>query len=128
MGKYAQLQYQGLNLLDEVGTVEIAIDYENFIIHIYDTQQIVAPEYHFATKNYQLTDSFYKMAALIQQKKFLAISETISIEEWVEHSTWYFYEITPLIKRYANGIMRKESLNSSKWHRQFYRVYTDRLL
>lgn len=125
MKKYAQLQYQGLNLLDEVGTVQITIDYEASIIHIYDTQQIVAPEYDFIVKNYTLTSSFYQMAAAIRQKNFLQIDEHLSLEQWVDNSTWYFYGITHFVKRYANGTMATEQISTSEWYHQLYSKYYD---
>ncbi|MER1986037.1 MAG: aminopeptidase [Solibacillus sp.] len=128
MKKYAQIQYQGLNLLDEVGTVEIAIDYELGIVHVYDTQQIVAPEYDFQMKNYRLTDSFYKMAAIIRQKNFLSRAEQATLEQWVEKSTWYFYGITPVIKRYAKSTMTTEPMGTSKYKDEFYTKYIERLI
>lgn len=128
MKKYAQIQYQGLNLVDEVGTVEIAIDYERGIVHIYDTQQIVAPEYDFTVKNYTLTDSFYKMADIIRQKNFLHKVAHISLMQWIEQSTWYFYGMTPVIKRYAKGTMTVESIHTLKSSDDFYEKYIERLL
>ena len=65
-----QLEYRGLNLYDLVDTVEIAIDADLQMIHIYDTQQIVEPEYDFSTKSYMLSEGFWKMAKTIKEKQF----------------------------------------------------------
>lgn len=127
MKKYAQLQYQGLNLLDEIGTVELTIDCEQARIHVYDTQQIVAPEYCFQTKQDQLTESFYKMATVVRQKNFLQVKDSLTIEQWVRENTWYFYNQTTTIKRYAEGNMTREHVESSKWAPYFHNAYIERL-
>jgi hypothetical protein len=68
--KIQELEYKGLNLLDVVGTVEIAIDTINKTIHVYDVQQIVEPEYHFQSKAFVLSDGFFNMARVLKQKQF----------------------------------------------------------
>lgn len=128
MNKLNELQYQGLNLLDEVGTVEIALDSQNQMIHVYDTQQIVAPEYNYATKNYVLTDSFYKMAMIIKQKKFLEQHEEMTVDEWVEKIRWIFYSITPVIKLYDQGKMSTINVEKEGISALFYHKYVERLL
>ena len=68
--KLNELEYKGLNLFDEIGAVEIALNAKHQTIHVYDTAQIVEPEYHFASKNYVLSEGFYKMATVLMQKQF----------------------------------------------------------
>lgn len=128
MSKLTELQYQGLNLVDEVGTVEVAIDLVKQVIHVYDTQQIVAPEYDFKIKNYVLTDSFYKMASIIKEKNFLKQQEELSTMDWVEKITWVFYSITPNLKLYENGNMVIENINSLVRKDHFYAKYVERIV
>lgn len=128
MRRLTELQYQGLNLVDEVGTVEVAIDPEKQVIHVYDTQQIVAPEYDFKIKNYVLTDSFFKMASIIKQKNFLEQQEGLLTMEWVEKVTWIFYSITTNLKLYENGNMVIENINSLARKDHFYAKYVERIV
>ena len=66
-----QLEYRGLNLHDVIGSVEIAIDVDLNTIHIYDTDHIVEPEYDFLTKNFKLSEGFWKMANVINRKAII---------------------------------------------------------
>ncbi|MEG0386594.1 MAG: aminopeptidase [Solibacillus sp.] len=102
---YNELEYKGLNLMDQVGTVELAIHAKLKMIHVYDTQQIVDPEYDFRTKNYRLTDEFFKMAQVLMQKSFLEKNIEDSLQSWVDSITWIFYSSKNAVKAYKNKEM-----------------------
>ncbi len=70
MEKIYQMEYRGLNLFDEISTVELAIDEENQTIHIFDVGQVVSPPiFNFDVSAYELSDGFYKMADVLRHKK-----------------------------------------------------------
>ena len=94
-----ELEYRGLNILDEISTVEVAIDAIQKVIHIYDTNQVVEPEYNFSKKKYQTSEGFYKMTKVLYEKRFLELrSQTIA--EWVSEITWFFYGSKNSILKY----------------------------
>lgn len=64
MEQIYQMEYRGLNLFDEISTVELAIDEANKTIHIYDVGQVVTPVFNFDVSAYELSDGFYKMAEI----------------------------------------------------------------
>jgi len=90
MKEIFELEYRGLNLFDEISTVEVAIDNQNKVIHIYDINQVVEPEYDFTAKKYQLSEGFYKMAKVLFEKKFLE-SPYETEAQWMTEITWVFY-------------------------------------
>ncbi|ATP41102.1 aminopeptidase [Solibacillus sp. R5-41] len=102
---YNELEYKGLNLMDKVGTVELAINADLKVIHVFDTQQIVDPEYDFQTKNYRLSDGFFKMAHVLMQKSFLEKSIEEPLHSWVDSITWFFYGSKNAVKAYKNKVM-----------------------
>lgn len=100
-----QLEYKGLNLMDIVGTVELAIDAKNSTIHVFDVQQIVEPEYEFVTKSYILSEGFYKMAAVIKAKPLFLSGKELTLDGWVQAHRWVFYCSKQTVKQYENGNM-----------------------
>lgn len=115
-----ELEYRGLNLMDAIGTVEVAIDAANKKIHIYDTEHIVEPEYHFQTKSYTLSDGFFKMASLLKQKQFFLKNSEENLERWVEQYTWIFYCSNQTIKYYDDGKMSVPTKNQLRDQENFY--------
>lgn len=91
MNDLLEFEYRGLNLLDEISTVEISIDKKARIIHIFDQNNVVEPEFYFSTKEYKLTDSFYQMAQILLNKKFILLYEITDLHEWINQFKWIFY-------------------------------------
>lgn len=85
--KLRELEYKGLNLIDEIGTVEIGLDIEHNKVHLYDMQQIVSLEYDFVKKNYILSEGFHKMANVLMQKQFFSEKDSIQVEQWIKEKT-----------------------------------------
>lgn len=108
--KIQELEYKGLNLLDVVGTVEIAIDAINKTIHIFDVEHIVAPEFHFQSKSYVLSEGFFKMANVLKQKQFFLENSEEKLEQWIELHEWIFYSSKQSIKMYRNGLIEVHKL------------------
>ncbi len=88
--KLNELQYNGINIWDEMSIVEIAFDECRNVIHVFDTAMTVEPEYNFNIKQYELSEGFFKMANVLKEKQYLTMgSETV--EEWMQRITWQFY-------------------------------------
>lgn len=106
-----QMQYNALNLLDEICTVEITVDEDNRVLHILDLDHAVSPIYYFVKKQFQLNDEFYKMADVLIKKKILFLDNgpDVSQEQWLQNTTVYFYSGKPAVHVYKND--RVESLN-----------------
>jgi hypothetical protein len=106
MEKIYQMEYRGLNLLDEISTVELAIDEEKQTIHIFDVGQVVSPIFNFDVSAYELSDGFYKMADVLRHKKILTKQQTgsdLTLSEWLIMNNAYFYIPQKRIKKYVNG-------------------------
>ena len=125
-----QLEYKGLNLMDVIGTVEIAIDSKVNTIHLFDTQQIVEPEYDFVTKSYILSEGFYKMAGILKGKPLFLGNKELSFEQWIEAHRWVFYCSKQTIKCYENGqmtIYSKQQFAQFESTKKYYSKYILRL-
>ena len=106
MEKIYQMEYRGLNLFDEISTVELAIDEEKQTIHIYDIGQVVSPIFNFDVSAYELSDGFYKMADILRHKKILTNQQAdsdLTLSEWLIKNNAYFYIPNKRIKKYAQG-------------------------
>lgn len=96
--RLSEMEYKGLNLLDEICTVEIALDEELSIVHVYDTNYVVEPTYHFGRKEYELSEGFFKLAEVLKQKYFFVEKRSENIDQWIESLTWIFYSSNQSIK------------------------------
>lgn len=106
MDKIYQMEYRGLNLFDEISTVELAIDEEKQTIHIYDIGQVVSPIFNFDVSAYELSDGFYKMADILRHKKILTNQQAdsdLTLSEWLIKNNAYFYTPNKRIKKYVQG-------------------------
>lgn len=112
----SEMEYKGLNLMDEVGTVEIALDEERNAIHVFDVNHIVEPDYHFSDKTYVLSDGFAKLAEVLKSKYFFVEKKDMEIAKWIESFTWQFYSSNRTVKTFKNGeftIIHAVSLSST---------------
>ncbi|WP_336635800.1 hypothetical protein [Lysinibacillus fusiformis] len=106
MDKIYQMEYRGLNLFDEISTVELAIDEEKQTIHIYDVGQVVSPIFNFDVSAYELSDGFYKMADILRHKNILTNQQAdsdLTLSEWLIKNNAYFYIPNKRIKKYVQG-------------------------
>ena len=131
MSEILELEYRGLNLLDEISAVEVAFDLIHKVIHIYDTNQVVEPEFNFTAKKYQMSDGFYQMAKVLYDKRFIA-TEKQSAEQWRDAMTWVFYGSKKSIIKYealtSSEIPKEEALNVENSNYPFYEKYRSRIL
>lgn len=132
MDKYTELEYRGLNIIDEISTVELAIDWENQRIHVLDTNQVVEPEYHFLTKSYQLSEGFYKMVKVLNDKQIWAIQKVEGVQKGYTDYSWYFYGSRNCILKYENSTMMEvikiENLNDEMvTYHHLYTKYISKL-
>lgn len=106
MDKIYQMEYRGLNLFDEISTVELAIDEDKQTIHIYDIGQVVSPIFNFDVSAYELSDGFYKMADILRHKNILTNQQAdsdLTLSEWLIKNNAYFYIPNKRIKKYVQG-------------------------
>lgn len=122
-----QMEYKGLNLHDVIGSVEIAIDGDLNTIHIYDTDHIVEPEYDFLTKNFKLSEGFWKMAGLIKEKQLFLSNDEKRLDRWIESFKWVFYSSGQSIKIYKQGVMVGHNISYIDNEKLLYEKYFSRL-
>ncbi|MFJ7734322.1 hypothetical protein ACIQXF_20945 [Lysinibacillus sp. NPDC097231] len=106
MKQIYQMEYRGLNLFDEISTVELAIDEEGQTIHIFDVGQVVSPIFNFDVSAYELSEGFYKMADILRHKRILTDQQPgneLTLSEWLISNNAYFYIPKQRIKKYAQG-------------------------
>ena len=121
------MEYRGLNLHDVIGSVEIAIDADLNTIHIYDTNHIVEPEYDFLTKNFKLSEGFWKMAGIIKEKQLFLSNDEKRLERWIESFKWFFYSSGQSIKIYKQGVMVDYKIGYIDNEKLLYEKYFSRL-
>ncbi|MFS0875389.1 aminopeptidase [Solibacillus isronensis] len=122
-----QMEYRGLNLHDVIGSVEIAIDADLNTIHIYDTNHIVEPEYDFLTKNFKLSEGFWKMAGTIKEKQLFLSNDEKRLDRWIESFKWVFYSSGQSIKIYKQGVMVDYKIGYIDNEKLLYEKYFSRL-
>lgn len=129
MSDIFEFEYKGLNILDEISTVEVAIDSLHRTVHIYDTNQVVEPEFNFSTRKYQMSNGFFKMAKVLYDKRFFDTTSQ-TIEQWVNEWIWLFYGSKRSILSYDGvdviEIPKEVSENNNNHH--LYKKYILRLL
>ncbi|WP_052344299.1 hypothetical protein [Bacillus ndiopicus] len=106
-----KLEYRGLNIFDEISSVEVAFDVAASTIHIVDTDMTVAPTYNFVKKQDELSEGFLKMAEVLYQKRYLK-AEAESLQQWIDSVTWQFYGLDDAVKTYENGSFTKYEVAS----------------
>lgn len=106
-----KMEYRGLNIFDEISSVEVAFDVEAVTIHIVDDNMAVAPTYHFTKKQDELSEGFLKMAQVLYQKRYMK-AEVESLQQWINSITWHFYGLADVVKTYENGSFTKNKVAS----------------
>lgn len=102
MSTYFKLMYTGRNLMDELATVEIAIDRAAERIHVLDAHYVCEPQYDAVKKAYSFSDETMQMARVLFQKEIIC-SEIVNFNDWVKKVDWVFYCSKPLLIRCLNG-------------------------
>lgn len=130
----SEMEYKGLDLNEEICTVEIALDEGVNVIHVFDTNYVVEPVYDFANKKYELNEGFYQFAEVLKSKYFFVEKREKEIAEWISSFTWQFYSSNHVIKSYSEGIFSLtpvESLSNETEgdvvQKGFYPKYVERL-
>ncbi|MEO4052167.1 hypothetical protein [Solibacillus sp. CAU 1738] len=133
--KLNELEYKGLNIFDEISTVEVAFDARQNTIHVFDTKMTVEPEYNFVAKQYDCSEGFLKMAGVLKDKRYLAAASNETVDEWMCRITWQFYCSNCKIITLKAGVFTKydvkefrEFTNEQLVARDFYPKYVERLL
>ena len=85
--KNISFEYKALNLMDQIETIEITLDYEHRTIHILDVNGITYPMYNSKNKEYVCSEEFLSLAKAVKEK-YLAKT----FFELVENSyNWVIY-------------------------------------
>lgn len=108
-----EFEYRGLNLLDEISTVEIMIDVDSKMVHIYDQNYVVEPEFDFSTKQYRVSHSFYQMTKVLYGKKFVDFHDVSDVEQWINQFTWIFYGSRKFLLIFNGGTVSRISVEEN---------------
>ncbi len=122
-----EMEYRGLNLMDEVCTVELAIDEESETIHIWDTNHVVEPTYHFTKKQYELSEGFFQLVDILKQKYYFSAYKTFERDDWIEKITWIFYSSHQTVKYYGGKKLHVYPLSEIPPSLPVYPKYLQRL-
>lgn len=106
MKQIYQMEYRGLNIFDEISTVELAIDEEQHTLHIFDPGEVVVPIFNFDVSAYELSENFYKMADVLRHKRILTAQELTvecTLSNWLMKNNAYFYIPNKRVRKYVDG-------------------------
>lgn len=106
MEQIYQMEYRGLNLFDEISTVELAIDEARQTLHIFDPAEVVVPIFNFDVSAYELSENFYKMADVLRHKNILTEQQstaTFTLSNWLVKNNVYFYIPNKRVRKYVDG-------------------------
>ncbi|KOS67915.1 hypothetical protein AEA09_04665 [Lysinibacillus contaminans] len=124
MEQIYQMEYRGLNLFDEISTVELAIDEEQKTLHIFDPAEVVVPIFNFDVSAYELSENFYKMADVLRHKHILIDQEStgeFTLSNWLVNNNVYFYVPNKRIRKYVDGcIMEIINVKNEKALFEYY--------
>lgn len=98
-----KIQYQGMNLLDEIHTVEIAFDTLEKQVHLYDPSAVIWPEYRGKVNGYILSDGFNLMIKVLGDKPFFSEIRKQNDSDWLERFTWFFYKKNTSVLQLKEG-------------------------
>lgn len=102
MDTHFKLMYTGLNIMDELATVEIMIDRQLGRIHVHDTQYVCEPQYDYGKKAYTFSEETLQMARVLFAKQII-YTEIVNFNDWVQNVDWLFYCSKAVILRYLDG-------------------------
>ena len=106
MKQIYQMEYRGLNIFDEISTVELAIDEAQQTLHIFDPGEVVVPIFNFDVSAYELSENFYKMADVLRHKRILTSQELTvecTLSNWLMNNNAYFYVPNKRVRKYVDG-------------------------
>ncbi|MFJ7950047.1 hypothetical protein ACIQZG_00805 [Lysinibacillus sp. NPDC096418] len=106
MEQIYQMEYRGLNIFDEISTVELAIDEAQQTLHIFDPGEVVVPIFNFDVSAYELSENFYKMADILRHKHILIAQDStgdFTLSNWLVKNNVYFYVPNKRIRKYVDG-------------------------
>jgi hypothetical protein len=66
--KNISFEYKALNLMDQIETIEITLDYAHRTIHIFDLNGITYPMYSVKNGEYVCSDEFLSLAKCVKEK------------------------------------------------------------
>lgn len=97
-----KLIYNGLNMMDEMGVVQITFDTAANRIHVLDKQYVCEPVYDYQKKAYTFSDETLACAKVLFHKKYI-LTNSINFEEWIKKVDWVFYSNKSVILRYVDA-------------------------
>ena len=86
-----KFQYQALNLMDEVSTVEVGVDYNSSSVHLLDMSAAIYPMFEYSTKNFIMNEEFLKMVKVLSSKQLISKSKDGVKGFRFEDYLYYFY-------------------------------------
>lgn len=110
MEQIYQMEYRGLNLFDEISTVELAIDEKQQTLHIFDPGEVVVPIFNFDVSAYELSENFYKMADVLRHKNILTEQKSagaFTLSNWLVKNNVYFYVPNRRVRKYGDGCIKE---------------------
>lgn len=108
-----KLQYQGLSLLDQIETVEIAYDEQQGTIHLYDEERVIWPEYRGLQNGYVLSDGFDNMIKVLRSKPIFKNNAEQNDSEWLRNFAWCFYRKNALVLILEQGTEKIHHVNQN---------------
>ena len=106
-----KFEYRGLNLMDQISSVHIALDLKGKTIHIKDEAHVVWPDYR-GNDLYVHSDGFYQMVRILKQQHLFQPLKDLSEVDWIDEFSFYFYKEHTILLFIGDKFKRKILVNS----------------
>ena len=125
---FEKFQYQALNLMDEICTVEVTVDYEKMVVHLLDSSGAIYPTYDYVSKSFVINDEFEKMLHVLSNKYLMRKRDQVNERFRFEDFKWIFYTPQKPIRKLVGSTKSIVLINQKNEASSLLQTYFEKIL
>lgn len=125
---HEKFQYQALNLMDEICTVEVTVDYEKMIVHLFDSSGAIYPTYDYVSQSFVINDEFEKMLNVLANKYLMRKRNQVNERFRFEDFMWIFYTPQKPIRKLIGSTKSIVLINQKNEEKSLLQAYFNKIL
>jgi hypothetical protein len=125
---FEKFQYQALNLMDEICTVEVTVDYEKMVVHLFDFSGAIYPIYDYASQSFVINDEFEKMLHVLSNKYLMRKRDQVNERFRFEDFKWIFYTPQKPIRKLVGSTKSIVLINQKNEASSLLQTYFEKIL